>query len=775
MNATMRRHLAAWVVATLALFLAWPGSARADATGQKVDEHVQKLAEYLLSQQQADGTFALPSQPAADAAGFTEYRMAAAMLGLGFAGLTAEDERVQRGLDAMMFTRPDTTESVAHRISALVWHLEAMKPAQRKRAQECIEEDVTRLITAQDGSGRWGFQLSPTRYWTTQTTCMAARALIDAQEAAMRMKSSTFEPVVKNLMDHQSANGGWVRHFGMMGFGGQDRIRAVDTAAGVEILLNGRRAAALDAGCPCGGRGKSKDGWGGVDLSADRAVRWLAQNFNPGENTGSPDVHYFRRYWLYCCGRAMMAGGYKYLGTHDWYKEGIAELLTRGFPANDSGDWLNVVEAAYRIGFLRMCREPLLVNKLEFHGPWNQHPHDALSLAMMTGKTRGKPHRWQRMDLTRDLADFQEAPLLLISAEDDILLNAEEKKLLRRYTDTGGTVLCEAACGNVKAMRSLERLIGEVWPEWKLATLDKDHAFWTADAEIKGRLPVLRCLHDGVRPVLFLATQDLTCGWVAADEKKNAAACQTAQNLVAVATDLSPLPGRYDDPEPDVAAKYPGRQLKRGGREKVTLARLRHSGCWDAGRNYGLWGLLSADLSARASLTVEELEPLSVGDAAPTDLTFLYLTGRGPADLGEGGAEWLKTYLAGGGFLLAEATCGDEAFDASLRSLAEAAGLTLKPLEADSPLISGDLFGAAGYAIAKVKLTRAAGGQGDDPTAAADPVLFRIEHEGKLVGLYSPLDILYSQSGYRAFGNRGYSKADARALATNIALLMSVK
>lgn len=769
---TMRRHPAVWVMAALASLAAWSGAARADATGQKVDEHVQKLTEYLLSQQQADGTL---SQLGSDGGGVAEYRAAVAMLGLGFAGLTAEDDRVQRGLDALMFMRPDTTDALAHRVSALVWHLEGMKPAQRKRAQECIEKDVMQLIAAQDGSGRWNYHLSPTPHWTMRATCMVARALIDAHDAAIRIKGSIFEAVVKNLVDHQLASGGWVPHHGMMGMGGRDPVRAADTAAGLEILLNGRRVVAPDAGCPCGGRGKSKEGWGGIDLSADRAFRWLAQNFNPGENTGHQDPHFLRRYWLYCCGRAMMAGGYKYLGDHDWYKEGIAELLTRGFPSNDRGDWLNIVEAAYRIGFLRMCREPLLVNKLEYHGQWNQHPHDALSLAMMTGKLRGKPHRWQRMELTRDLTDFQEAPLLLISAEDDILLNTNEKKLLRRYTDTGGTVLCEATCGNAKALRSLERLIGEVWPEWKLTTLEKDHAFWTADAEIKGRLPVLRCLHDGVRPFLFFSTQDLTCGWMAADEKKSAAALQTAQNIVAVATDLSPLPGRYDDPEPDVAAKYPGRQLKRGSREKVTLARLRHGGRWDAGRNYGLWGLLSADLAARASLTVEELDPVAVGDAVPKDLTFLYLTGRGPVNLGEGGTEWLKTYLVGGGFLLAEATCGDEAFDASLRSLAEAAGLTLKPLEPNSPLMSGDLFGATGYAIAKVKLTRAMGRQGDDQAAAADPVLFRIEYEGKLVGLYSPLDIMYSQSGYRAFGIRGYSKADARALATNIVLLMSVK
>ena len=47
--------------------------------------------------------------------------------------------------------------------------------------------------------------------------------------------------------------------------------------------------------------------------------------------------------------------------------------------------------------------------------------------------------------------------------------------------------------------------------------------------------------------------------------------------------------------------------------------------------------------------------------------------------------------------------------------------------------------------------------------------------KGQLVGLYSPCDIMFSQTGCKAFGNRGYAPADARALAINIVLLLTAR
>jgi len=43
----------------------------------------------------------------------------------------------------------------------------------------------------------------------------------------------------------------------------------------------------------------------------------------------------------------------------------------------------------------------------------------------------------------------------------------------------------------------------------------------------------------------------------------------------------------------------------------------------------------------------------------------------------------------------------------------------------------------------------------------------------KLVGLYSPFDIMFSMTGYNAYGRRGYKAQDARAVAANIILFVT--
>jgi hypothetical protein len=48
-----------------------------------------------------------------------------------------------------------------------------------------------------------------------------------------------------------------------------------------------------------------------------------------------------------------------------------------------------------------------------------------------------------------------------------------------------------------------------------------------------------------------------------------------------------------------------------------------------------------------------------------------------------------------------------------------------------------------------------------------------IYQDGKLVGLYSPFDIVFSATPYDANGCKGYEQEDAAAVATNILISVS--
>jgi len=762
-----------WVSISIAVVLcAASQTALGDVTPEQIDENVEKLAQYLFSQQQPDGSFSKPVAPQLNdrrvyvSPGIKE---SAALLGLTFAGYTGKDKRMARGFDTMRHISPDTTSVLATRVLVTLRLLKTLDRSRQRSAQVCLETDLKQLLAAQRSDGAWGYSPRSSSSAYPASTITVLRALCEARHAGAKVKDATFSRAMQFILQRQQSDGGWSSGLRMLG-GAQPSFGSI-TASGVASLLESRRVLDPRAGCPCK-RSESRGGSGEFERSAERGIAWLAKRFKPGLNPGLQDEVLWRRHWIYNCGRAMSACGYKYLGTHDWYDEAVKELLGRGIPGRNDNSSLMITETTWRIGLLTMCREPVMMNKLKFYGRWNRHPHDAAALTEYVARARKQPLRRQVLELSAKLSDFHDAPILYISTEAVLVLSDAEKKKLRQYTDTGGTILWEASCGNMKAARSLEQLFKEIWPEWQLKALDKGHPLWVAEVKLVGRLPQLRGLNDGVRTFLFYAPRDLSCFWVDESVKKNRLPLQTGQNLLVYATDREPLPQRFEKREIGVGKKYADQKTNKGSRSAIALARIKHGKTWNAGSNYKPWAILASDLEKRIGLSISVAEAVTPGTTVPQGIEFLYLTGRTDCDLGEGGTKWLKDYLAGGGFLFTEGTCGDPAFDESLKKLLADADLTLKPMAADSPLVSGKLFEATGYNVSKVSYTRSL-----RATRAGrnDPVLYGIYGGKKLVGLYSPYDIMFSQTGYRAFASRGYLASDARALATNIALLMSIK
>jgi hypothetical protein len=55
------------------------------------------------------------------------------------------------------------------------------------------------------------------------------------------------------------------------------------------------------------------------------------------------------------------------------------------------------------------------------------------------------------------------------------------------------------------------------------------------------------------------------------------------------------------------------------------------------------------------------------------------------------------------------------------------------------------------------------------------PLLYGLYQGLSLVGVYSPFDVMFAQTGCKAFGSRGYAADDARAIAMNLALWLSAR
>jgi len=174
-------------------------------------------------------------------------------------------------------------------------------------------------------------------------------------------------------------------------------------------------------------------------------------------------------------------------------------------------------------------------------------------------------------------------------------------------------------------------------------------------------------------------------------------------------------------------------------------------------------------------VTEPDKAPFNEGGTAIKDLAagqIAYLAGSRAFSLTPDETAALKTYLAGGGFLWIEAVTGALPFDQSVRKLAEEMGWTLKPLTGSHPLLHGRMEGAEGYNLtAGVEYRKALVKAGK--LGRQTPRFSGIWDGEKMVGLYSPFDVVFCTTGYQAHGCRGYKTADARAIATNLAIYLS--
>jgi len=753
------------LVTTLVLLVAGLASGTSAAvTEQQIDAAIERGIAYLWTLQRDDGRFKHPR----DGEGHLGHTYVGeqhimAMLAVAYGGERLTRPEMKKGLKVLLDLKLEQTYTISFRVITVARLYHGADKATQSALRKALKGDVARLADMQHTNGGWYY--TKEARWDFSNTQIAVLALREASLCGVEVNRSVMQKVQELYLKSVRGDGGW-------NYGGHAPDRpsyGSMTAAAVASLFITRDFLNPGRGCPCkGGRSTGRRDRQ-MESAINGGIKWLDKYFTTESNPNNPTfVGQYVYYWLYCCERVGIATGMKYFGTHDWYAAG-AEAIIKGQTAD--GSWGRVYRTSLALLFLIKGRAPILMNKLQFDGRWNQHSRDVANLARHIGLAKEQQFNWQIVNLSVPVTEMHDAPILYISTESSTKLSDEHKRTLREFTDTGGTVLFEASCGNKAAAQWCKTTCRQVWPEWELKGVDKEHALWTADIQIKGRRPVLQGISDGLRTLVFYSPRDISCAWNTNAVARNRITFSLGTNLYAYATDRGKLRVRLAAHAGGTQKKYADQKLARGARAVVTVARIKHGGHWQLGRHYRPWELLSADLQEKVGLTVRETEPAAPGRPVAEGTSLLYLSGRATCDLNNNdGVAWLKQYLTRGGFLLAEATLGDERFDGPAKKLLEKAGLTLKPLAADSPLLAGGFAGARGYHVGKVEFTSTLREQRIGKTL---PLLFGLYEGEKLVGVYSPFDLLFSQTGLVAWGNRGYAAADARAIASNIMLMLS--
>jgi hypothetical protein len=760
-----------------------PAAPATQVTADEIDAAVAKGLEYLWSKQQPNGLFS----PAG------EYKIAGqvvyggyevmTMTVLAYAGEPLAKPEMQKALKALMglelglnATHSPYTYTLGFRLIALA-EIYRSTPDEKMKTllRQCMKSDANKLAELQLATNGWSYS-KPSDVWDFSNTQIAVLGLQQAVSCGIELKSDVFIKALELYLEKQMPDGGW-------GYGRPGDARAASsygsmTAAGTVSVFLLRDLLNPGAGCPCKGNASSGKHMPKADEAINRSLKWLDSNFS-ALNPKDSAQDYLPFYWLYTVERVSIATGFKYLGTHDWYREGAAYIVKQ---QGTDGSWTDVPNTAFALLFLIKGRGPVLMNKLQFDGEWDRHPHDAEHLADFVGKLKEQRFNWQVVNLNIPVEELHDAPILYVSAETPLKLSEGEKKKLRDFTDSGGTILFEASCGDKAVDLAWRKSCQEIWPEWELKALDKDHPLWAADAKIVANRPLLQGVSDGLRTFLFYAPRDISCAWNTLAVAKEQSLFELGGNLYAYTTDRGKLRAKLAARETGLGKKYAGEAVTRGPQDTITVARVKHGGDWYVGKNYHPWECLARQFQVQSgaaaphattsvSLTIKETEPVTPGEALPAGTTVLYLCGRTGCELGENGGKWLKDFAASGGFIFAESVLGDKRFDEPVRAALESAGLKLKALPTDSPLLTGQLAnGAKGYNVSKVAYTFALQ---TERVGQPAPSLVGLYQGDKLVGIYSPFDVMFSQIGCAAFGNRGYAADDARALAANIALLVS--
>jgi hypothetical protein len=761
----MKRWIARAV--TLAVILAALGSlaaplARADVTDDEVRRAIEAGRQYLIRQQNGNGSFGNDQ-------GMMAGKSALAFMTLAYLGEHPNRDHMSKGLDYLLSVDADNGfnkrqgYAVPIRIMGLSYVHNKLLGDKRTFVRAKMLEDLQRLEAGQARNGGWRYELKGGNDFDFSVTQWPILAMREANLVGIEFKTDPLLKARALYLKEQKGDGGWVYQHDGNSYGSM-------TAAGLASLFIISDVLEPASGCPCRGS-QSNSRPSATEHAIDRALGWLGGHFSAKENPGKNDRHL---YWLYCVERVGIAAGYKYFGNHNWYREGADVVLK----AQHDGHWGSLDDTCFALLFLYKGRAPILFNKLKYDGEWNNHRRDIANLTAYIEHLKEQQFHWQIVELDKaPLEELHDAPVLYITAEVPPKMSDADRKKLRQFTDTGGTILFEASCGNPTVRKWFQDFAKDVWPEWPLKTIGPEHGTYVEPYVLKQRPEVLG-VDDGVRTCVFYAMDDISCSWQLRAVAARGYLFNWGINLYTYATDGAPLRAKLAGREPPRTDRYKS-PVKGGPKETLRLARVQHGGNWEAGVNYGGLKKLAGAVKSRAGLTLDVKEnsasPVNkngVTLANLADADVAYIGGSGAFVLKPDEKEALKAYVAKGGFLWFEAVTGGAAFDQSLKQLAAEMKWDLKILPPTHPLMSGKMDGGAiGYNLTSgvefhqsMRVQRLALQYAD---------LFGVFQGDKMIGVYSPLDVVFSISGLEAYKCKGYKAEDAAAVATNLACFFS--
>ena len=753
------------VLATTTLL---PSLARADGpTPEIVRIAIDRGVRYLLRSQDRDGSWSGASDAMTTQPGGVTALCTLALLNCGRA---ANEPPIRKALNYLRNTDP---ESQTYATSLQIMVLAAAEPDKEVRLRQLANHLEFTQRKEGPGKGGWGYG-KPAGYDHSNSQ-FALLALREAESAGVEVKPSTWRLALDYWKRHQQSDGSWIYddRYGPTGSMACAGVASLVIASGQ--LASGDATIDGDQVTCCGQQEDTDE--------IMRGMQWLTERFTVQSNPGGESWYYYYMYGLERVGRLT---GQRFIGSHDWYREGVEALLRQQDPT--TGQWIgrgieqdSTIATSLALLFLSKGRRPVLISKLQ-RAPdddWNRHRHDILHLTRHVEGRWNQALTWQTIDGKRaSVDDLLQTPVLYISGRDNLALTESQKNGLRSYLTSGGFLLADACCGGQGFDRDFRELMRELFPESRLRFLEPSHPIWFAEQPVpEAHIKPLYGLDTCCRTSVIYSPEDLSCDWELANPRVGrdypaAVKARVRASLIMGSNILAYATNRQLRDKLDVVQHVPQRSSI-DNPSALRIGKLQHGG----GSNdapVALSNLLS-HLAKVTNLPVDIATPIySSTDPAIHELPILFLHGRRNFQWTNPQRDAIREFLERGGFLLADSICGSAEFARSLRT--ELARILpeqpMRPIPSDHPIFTAAF---RGYTIRNVAVRRPVQRvnateslrvrQVDEP-----PTLEGITLDGRLIVVFSPLDISCALENHPSLECLGYERDDAVRIGVNAIL-----
>ena len=729
----------------------------ADFSDQAVEAAIAKGVRYLWSGQRKDGSWQdVKIDAMVHAGGYT----ALAAYALLESGARVSDPRMQKTLNWLK-ARPNIQEVYTLGVLCNVWLLaDRQAPGQYLKY---LLRDGNRLAT---GLYKGGYNY---RVGETLAHNSTAQYGVLGVWALKRGRGEVHTGYWRACWDYwtkgQNADGGWgyhVRH--VKPSKTLLSTQAAMVPAGVASLFICFDNVHANQFITCEG--------GELPDSIRRGLAWFDKNFMRSLTDKKFPIGHSNMYTYYLYGveRVGLAAGYKYFGKVNWYKEGANFLLRR---QSKDGSWSNerigrAGPTSFALLFLVRGRHPVVFNKLEFQGDWNNRPRDLAFLTRWMSNKFERSLNWQIVNLNVDVGEWNDAPILYISGAKAPEFSDAHLAKLRDYVQQGGTILSATECNGRAFSEGIRAVYRKLFPEYELTPIGPDHDLYTEKTHFDLTSQAkFEMVSNGIRPLAIHTDVDLPKIWQLQNTATGRWAFESATNLFVYVTAKGKLPHRGTNHWPAAVTTK--------DMPVVKVARLQHNG--NANPEPQALQRFARLMAAQCKVNVQPVGPIPIAGLAESAPAVAILSGTNEFSLSDDEVTALKAFTAGGGTLLLEAAGGvtyktDAATDmpqiAGFAASAEMLIETMYGAGALRRVSSGSpVYALAGKELRKVVYRGQARKRlGGDPAPNLRAVLL----DDRPAVYYTREDITHGLLGTPSLPVDGYDSESAFAVLRNIVL-----